>query len=155
METDDIVGVGLQAACTRLTTLSDEELTVLPFMDLTALCQLAGLHVANSWIWQMDVIQGWRLSCTPTEDSPAPPEGEDEAPDAGFSADLSPSPTYSVPGLPFQGFALPVSPHQGALPQKWAASTDDPEGLFPLASDTTSMHKKCNQNEYNFLCDAR
>jgi hypothetical protein len=78
--------------------------------------------------------------------------------------------------LLFQGFALPVSPHQGALPQKQATSTDDPEGLFPLASDTTSMHKvhkwrhreaadtffpdhvltqKHNQNKYNFLHDAR
>jgi hypothetical protein len=176
METDDVVGMHLQAACTRLTTLSNEELTVLPFMDLTVLCQSAGLCVANSQIQQMDIIQGWHLSCTPTEDSPAPPEGEDKAPDAGFSADLSPSPTYSVPGSPFQGFASLVSPHQGVLPQKQAASTDNPEGLFLLASDTTSMcevrkwrrreaadtffpdhvlTQKHNQNKYNFLHDTR
>jgi hypothetical protein len=140
MEVDNAVAECLWQACSCLVVLLDNEMMSLVFVDLTVLCQIAGLQVACSCTKQIKIICSWCLSCVPVVDSPAllGPDAEEEEDPFGTVSSLSP--VYSVPGSPFQGFSSPVSSALCLPSWKWLA-VDDPEGLFPLASNTTSMHE--------------
>jgi hypothetical protein len=113
METDNSL---LERCCVvtlRLAGMSEEELLMIPFVDLTGLCHSVGLHIACRHVEQITVIRSWRLShpddpvlpleASGGEDEPVSVDGVEEP---GFHGG------FSLPGSPYPGVAasptLPV-----------------------------------------------